>query len=1574
MTSKKSSTSGRSQAAARKPGRRKADPVVEAAESQGEAQGEPQGDPQGDPEPVSAEPDAAGTPPARLPVIIEVDPRVTGGFLLDRFDVMVRARIVSVSTIQSATLVADDGDRSTTTFGPTPSDMTQTLPNGMVVQQRTVQFNLARPRERAGEPCPCRIIALDVNGEVYEQDFQLTIEPEGMPPVHVSDGPLLPEGAATGRVPAILYVERAAIDADGVLTVDGWGISLSPVVIVQVFAGETRVPAKMGIEREDVAAAYPAYPHSASCGFRVSAELPPDQRDIDTLRVEMLCREGLAHDVVMPVHHGDYSEPAAAPAEPEPAPVLSSFGGLAQGPSYSLTAGFNISSGPVLSVLTGAAAPAPEPDRSIHMYCDEIRLEGDGQLVINGWATSAAGIARVAIMVGDERVGVAELGHDRSDVGELHPEIPSARFSGFHFDRHVTDRIEGEHPIRVIVTTGLGDERTEETMVLATPAPPLPEPEPPPPPPGDTGPEADPREMKFQLDSPRVVDGRVADTVTGRLTIDGWVLSRTPITGMEIWMGTQRLGDAHHGLARQDVGAAFPDWPNSVRSGFAFHCPPRSLRDGDHVIRLIVRCESGYVYEKSFQTEVKRADADRDSVNIRRRLPRIGREFLQGLLDRMEHQPGFTVVLRQDGPADADRLRTTFYSLTAQAYAAWRLIVLCDDAETADAVRPIMDEIGTGLTWRASVLSAGDAGWTSPLARDDDAFHLILTPGDELGVDALAELALGSGLHREADLIYADETRISPISQEREPFFKPDYSPDLLLSTNYIGRPWAATGALLARTGVTPESLHARGEYDLVLHCAENAALIHHVPKLLCQRGTDELDTTEQCQAALERSAERRGIEATVLPTAVPQAWRLRRSAKVSGKVSIIIPTCAAHGYIETCITTLREKTAYKDFEIIVIDNIPDDQVAWKIFVEQNADKIVDIPDAFNWSRFNNRAAEQADGEFILFLNDDIEIENEDWLDVLLENAARPEVGIVGPRLLYPARTVQHAGMFLATNGIARHAFRFAGENDPCYFGLAMTQRNVMAVTGACMLMRREVFDAVGRFDEAHQIVNNDLDFCLRVHRAGLLTVYTPHTTLIHHELASRDKLKDVYDFSHFNSMWADRFTAGDPYFNPRLYRHADDHRPDDEPVDTVFSGQPLFTPDEIRRLLVVKLDHIGDFITALPSIRRLKELFPAAKITVLSGPAAQSFAAYEPAIDEFIAFEFFHVKSGMGRKEVTDDDLRELGAQLAKHRFDLAVDLRKQPDTRDVLKYSRSRYLAGFDHQAQFNFLDVALEWETDRSLHNKRNHVSDDLLNLVEAVGQASRSHQPSLTIPPVAAAETLARLPDDVRALFDKPVAIIHPGVGSAVKQWPLPYFSALIDLLVSRNGLNVILIGSPDEAELAQEVMDAVADKSAVASLVGKTPLRELPMLLANAVLYVGNDSGPKHIAAAVGVPSIGIHSGVVDTMEWGPVGRSAIALRRNMACSPCYLARVDDCPRGLACMKGLEPTLVYESAVAMLAKPVPRVEPVRLVYPEKIARPIETPVAVEAPRDIQEQPAMPEPTKKPRRRRSAKAVA
>jgi len=1481
--------------------------------------------------------------PSVAPIIfIEIDSSVSGGYINNRFDITVRGRAMSAVPIEEIRLQIGDWVTSLASYGQPERAMACVLPDGRPGRQRTFQFNLPRPGNSAPDRCLFAIVARTDDDIEHAETFEIAIDPAAADTVAVVSGPTgsaLTFGAA--RPHAVIYIERGTIDAHGVLSVHGWAVSLGPILALRIFAGDKRIAkARIGGDRDDVAMVFPGYPNAGAAGFSLSIQLDVVSREAGTVRAQLVCANGFGQEVAIPIERlrqRAASRPSSA-GTPDAADGQPDLGSGVQPQGLG-------------SPRMGSSPPArhPKAAAAVEMSCEVADLSTDGVLTVQGWAVCPDGIAQIRVLFDERDVGLAAFGHERQDVAKIYPDIPMSYLSGFKFQCRLGEHFEGDHDIRVVVRGALGSEG-HKYVIVATAGTASPH---------SSVPEAERRtdaglkttseqaaEFKFGLDSPTLSNGVMVEPVTGRLTVEGWLISRSGVASFEVFLDDQRLGDAHYGLARQDVDSAFPDWPNALRSGFAFHCQPRSLLDGQHTIRLAIRAANGVAMDHSFQITVCRSDDVDDSIGIRKRVPRVEVDMILALLAELDVQPMFHLILRQDGPIAARRVRTTLDSLRLQPYDHWRMTLLAADEDVAAALRVVIQEQGPRLADQFTVISPSvDKDWGTLLARADSSqvvLHMPLLAGDVLSADALLELALAAGRYPGRNLLYGDEVRISPVSQQKEPFFKPDFSPDLLLSANYLGRPWAVTSGLLAATGATPGTLLECGEYDLVLRCAEQASGVHHVPKLLCQRSAVALDEPAQEQAALVAALMRRGIDGAVLTTAIAGTWRVKRALASQGKVSIIIPTCAAHGYIKTCLDTLRAKTSYPDYEIICIDNIPNSEPQMKTWLRESADKVVDISGAFNWSVFNNRAAAVAEGDYFLFLNDDIEITHDDWLDALVENAQRPEVAIVGPQLLYRDGKVQHAGMFLSDNGVGRHAFRFAANDDPCYFGLALTQRNVMAVTGACMLIRRDTFERLGRFDEAHEIINNDLDFCLRAHRAGMLTVYTPYASLIHYELASRASMEDVFDLAHFSATWKTTFAAGDPYFNPRLSKQAEDYRPDDEPVQWVVSGSPLFHVEEIARILVIKLDHIGDFVTALPAIRRLRTIFPKACITVLAGPVSREFVALEPSIDEFIPFSFFHARSQLGERELLADDYDELAAQLHPYRFDLAVDLRKHPSTRDVLKYAGARFLAGFDYLGQFPFLDIALNWDGDRNLQRKRSHIVDDLLGLVNAIGHATENDRQ--LIQPTPQPMPLTELPKPVQALFDRPVVAIHPGAGNVTRQWPEAHFSALIDLLIEKNGVNVLLVGGPDDAVIADTLLDSVLHRESVASMAGRTSLAALPRLLKNCVLYIGNNSGPKHIAAGVGIPTIGIHSGVVDPVEWGPIGPRAVALRRNMACSPCYLANADECPRALACLKFFDPSMVYETANMMLklAAPVPAAKSARKAKAKR-RQPITEPV-------------------------------
>ena len=1033
---------------------------------------------------------------------------------------------------------------------------------------------------------------------------------------------------------------------------------------------------------------------------------------------------------------------------------------------------------------------------------------------------------------------------------------------------------------------------------------------------------SEPSRLLLEVDLPNIREGVAVDPVHGPMSIVGWALARGGIARVDVTLNGTPLGSAHYGIARPDVSAAHPTLASTNQCGYVFHLPILALPDGFHFIALTARSNAGEESTLTFRISVANGQDPESIGSIRRRISQVERDTLAGVLSDLDWEPSFRlIVVGGGGGADQRAWRLTLRSLLGQSWDHWHATILVASPNEAQVVQEMVAQLRGGKTERFRYLDLSDAAMIDAPLHDggDDALVGILFSGDELGLDALGAFAVASGLHRQADVFYADEFRAMPGSDRPQPFYKPDYSPSLLLSTNYAGRPIVVRPAVLAAVGASVGDITRSGLFDLLLRCVDLAKGVHHLRELVSRTDSGVSGCTSDDAAAIARAMARRGVSAEVSAGAVPDTWRIRRRLPLAAKVSIIIPTCAANGHIETCLKSLREGTAHRDFEVICVENIPDSDSYHKRLVRDQADRVLTMAQPFNWSRFNNLAAEVAKGGFLLFLNDDIEVIEPEWLAAMLEDAVRPEVGIVGARLLYPNRTVQHAGMFLGENGVGRHAFRHADENDPGYFGLALTRREVIAVTGACMMVRREVFDRLGRFDEAHDVINNDLDFCLRVHRAGLLTVYTPYATLIHHERASREAFAESFDATAFHDKWNSLFAAGDPYYNPHLSRRSEDYRIDDEGVAVVFAGQTLMRRADVKEILAVKLDHIGDFVTALPAMRRLKQLFPTARLTLLGAPATIAFAQGDPLFDECIAFEFFHAQSQLGELKVDSEADAALTRQLASRGFDLAVDFRKHLATRHILQYSGARILAGYDSFGRCPWLDIAPEYAGDEALARKRNHITDDLLNLVAAIDTAFRDARSPLE--PIPTPMLACEIPEHARHLFILPVVAVHPGAGNVIKQWPEAHFLSLIDLLIERNGVAVVLVGSTSEKALSQSLVDRTAYSDRIASVAGEIALHDLPRFLANCTLFVGNDSGPKHIAAAVGVPTIGIHSGVVSPVEWAPLGKRAVALHRNMTCSPCYLANARDCPREIACIRLLEPALVHQMAEKFLARPL-----------------------------------------------------
>lgn len=1266
------------------------------------------------------------------------------------------------------------------------------------------------------------------------------------------------------QLPLRVILDEARLDAAGGVRIVGWALAAPKVLTIKVFSSQRQLgTAVSGLARPDVGNVFPNYPFAASGGFSF-----------------------VANCEVAEVQSGMYLE-------------ILQIDGESTRFEFELRRFDTVSKRPAAHEPASQAASSPRPE--VLVNCDLVRLSESGRVALGGWTLAQEEIAQVEVLMDGLVLGHATLGLGRPDVNQSYPAWPKSEQAGISFNCVLPEAQTGEHAfvLRTTTVSGLVAECSRKVTAVATELEPI----------GEVAEKRDVDAFKLHIDLPASVEGAAVEVVKDRLVVVGWALAKHEVDAVNVYLGEFWLGRAYFGMRRQDIEKAFPEWPNSLLCGYALTVPVKMLRDGVHHLRVVLTDKRGGRHEAVLEATVAKQDTSDALWPIKSKVSFAETSILRRQLEARNYKPTISLLIPiDDRKFDEKDLLTTLNSLARQSYADWRVSMCLGANKKANGqAHQVLKTLPASIKMQCEVLKAP---YSSTTKISSSGLVGVVYPGVKLAVDALMQVCLANANRSTgiAQFIYGDERCLDQTLGKIRPFFKPDWSPDLLLSTNYIGPAWFADWQLIKKAFADIEELVFGTCYGNVLRLTEHVESVLRVPHLLLER-PKAIDTKRDELSALSAAMKRRGIRGASITAGYAQgAYVTRRKIALPGKVSIIIPTIAAKGLIRTCIDSIRRISTYKNVEIILLDNMRKNDKTWKKWFAENADVVVQIKQEFNWALFNNVGAAHATGDYLLFLNDDIEVIQPDWIEAMIEIAQRPDVGVVGPLLLYPDNKIQHAGLFLSKPGHARHAFRFSASDDPGYFGLALTQRNVVGVTGACMMVRRNAFDTLGGFNEAHKVVNNDLDFCLRSNSQRLAVIYTPNARLVHHELASRAEIQDDFDESSFASDWMEVFAAGDPFYHPNLSVEFDDYAVESEPLKEIYAGYPLIDRSTIKKILIVKLDHIGDFVTSLPAIRRLKSEFPDASLSMLVGPSVAPIARGESVIDQVFVFSFFHVRSGLGVTGVGESELQQLRTDLARHEFDLAVDFRKHLDTRHVLQYTAARYLCGFDQGGQFPWLDVTCEWEGDVAFQGKKRHVAADLVGLALTISFSCEDDRSVMSVPSGA-----SQLPEPIRAiekaLFSKPVVCVHPASGSELRQWPERHFALLIDLLVTHLGVHVAVIGSPDEAELAKSVLNSVQNIDKVWSLVGQFRLTELPIVLSKCQLFVGNNSGPQHIAAGIGVPTVAVHSAVIASEEWGPLGTHAVALRREMDCGPCYLAKKDDCYRQLACLTEITPMQV-----------------------------------------------------------------
>ncbi len=523
----------------------------------------------------------------------------------------------------------------------------------------------------------------------------------------------------------------------------------------------------------------------------------------------------------------------------------------------------------------------------------------------------------------------------------------------------------------------------------------------------------------------------------------------------------------------------------------------------------------------------------------------------------MADPPRFSIVVPTfDTPAMP--LREMIGSVRAQVYPHWELCI-ADDASTKPHVRAILREaaaedprIRLALRERNGNISAAS---NSALALATGDFAALLDHDDVLPPHALLTMAEAIGANPRTDILYSDEDKLDADGHRYDPYFKPDYSPELLQGQNFISHLGIYRMAALRETGALREGFEGSQDYDLALRmAARTRGPIVHVPHVLYHwrmyPGASTFSLTQMSRATV---AARRAIqeqaaslgEVVEVTDSVAHYHRVVRPAPARWPlVSAIVPTRDHLDVLRDCIDGLLDGTDYPALEVIVVDNASSEPETHAYFarIAARGVRVLPYPGAFNYSAINNFAAAEARGDILLLLNSDISMIAPGWLREMVQQAIRPGVGAVGARLLYPDGTLQHAGVVLGLGGAAGHGHVGAGGLDPGYFGQLMMTREVSAVTAACLAVPKPAFERVGGLDAANlPVAFNDVDFCLRLREAGLRIIWTPHAELVHHESKSRgsdftpERIDKFHaEVAYMARRWGAELLA-DPFYNPNL-------------------------------------------------------------------------------------------------------------------------------------------------------------------------------------------------------------------------------------------------------------------------------------------------------------------------------------------------------------------------------------------------------------------------------------------------------
>ena len=781
-------------------------------------------------------------------------------------------------------------------------------------------------------------------------------------------------------------------------------------------------------------------------------------------------------------------------------------------------------------------------------YCLDEPMEGQvlyfREMIVRGWALFPQETGKIEAAIDAEPWFDIALGFARPDVAGQHPKHPGGERCGFVMRHELASFTPGLHLLRVRLTAESGSQeeiRRSIRIADSTEHPASCE--------GGTYTPGDAVRLRIDVPTDRKLVFRGS-----ALSLTGWAVAQTQVARVLVSVDGGPAQQATHGRMREDIGSHYAGFPGASHGGFHWHAPTLHFAPGSHSLHVQAVSTGGNTAEAYVEFDVDQHTAyevwaDRTTATADE-LAEMRRHCM-----RWHDAPRISIVTPVYRTSETF-LRQCVESVKRQAYPNWELILVDDGSRQPNLTALLEYFAGSDPRIRFRQLSQNSgisAATNAGLALATGDFVGFLDHDDELSADALYYVVRALREDRALDVVYSDEDKIDAAGRRQEGFFKPGWSPDLLGSMNYVCHFLVARRTLVERLSGMRSEFDGSQDYDLILRLSEHTDRIRRIPRVLYHwRKHPESTAMEEMQKpgageagrrALVEHLQRSGLRGRVQETSVCR-YRIHYDLVHPGEVTVVIPTGGSPKFVQA-MDSLLDSTSYRNFQVVVVDNSCGDEVSACVERLRESDVKITLLDhrnaPFNFSKLCNAGAAATNSPYLVFLNDDTSIITPDWIETMLEHGQLPEVGAVGALLLFPDDSIQHAGVTMGTYGTAGHAFRAMPENaGPYYYGFSHVVRNCAAVTGACMMVRREVFERFGGFDEINlPTCFQDTDLCLKLAESGLRIVYTPFARLYHYESASKRVITGHRELAHMQSRWSS-WIQNDPFYNPNLSRTSD--------------------------------------------------------------------------------------------------------------------------------------------------------------------------------------------------------------------------------------------------------------------------------------------------------------------------------------------------------------------------------------------------------------------------------------------------